>query len=130
MDKRTCLRCQSSTLILDGLVFDQGLHSDGILAVGFQGDPKAVLFKGQTSGAAAAVICVRCGFVELHAANPALLGAAYRAALVGRIEKARKAGVRPQINSCPICVTVLMTDLACDACGWTFDAGDDDGGTA
>jgi len=118
-----CMACQSSTLILDGLVFDQGLHADGLLTVGFQGDPRAAVFRQETNTSTAAVICVRCGFVQIHATDPATLAAAYRKILWRKIEKAQKEGTRPEIRSCPVCVTVLGGELVCAACGWRLASG-------
>jgi ribosomal protein S27AE len=117
---QTCLRCQSSVLVMEAYVQDQGFGSTGVLQVGVHRPRRMPTFPGSFSTPVAAVVCGRCGFVELRATDTGGICAAYRRSLSKQIKKARKDGLTPDIRSCPRCVSLLSERLHCDACGWDF----------
>ena len=65
-----CRKCDSSKIIPDVTVIDQGQGSDGKLKVVVYGNPEALVFRDRHFGAVTARICGDCGFIELWVRNP------------------------------------------------------------
>ena len=130
MDQSTCFRCGSKALVPNGVIFDRGLFSKGLLEVGLAATSTPNLSKGEVAVATSSVICATCGFVEMHVTDPARLGGAYRAMLRDVVEKARRTGATPNIKSCPQCLAVLASGLECGVCDWAYAVAKDSGGTA
>ncbi|MBX7218954.1 MAG: hypothetical protein K1Y36_03335 [Blastocatellia bacterium] len=76
-----CPKCNSTQVIPEVQVFDQGQYSDTHLKVALHEKPDAWLFKGTHLGVLKAWICGTCGYTELYLANPQELYAAYQAAI-------------------------------------------------
>jgi ribosomal protein S27AE len=70
MQKQHCQKCQSTKIISNVQIFDQGQYSDGNLKIIFHENPDALLFKGSHTGILKAWICGDCGYTELYLENP------------------------------------------------------------
>ena len=76
-----CAKCGSNEVIRDGAAF---LYKDGWLQgrlmAGFEANPGAAFFKGKIGNAMHAVLCGKCGYVDLFVTNPQELYAEYKKA--------------------------------------------------
>jgi len=70
---RQCVRCDSTKMILNASILDQGKYSDRRLYAIVEGAPEALIFKDCLYGRFRADICGDCGHVELNVENPAEL---------------------------------------------------------
>ena len=73
-----CLKCGSDSVIPDVRLIDRG---DGNARqpteLGVETKPQAILFTGEVRVPTRAQVCGDCGFVEVYAADPAVLWDAY-----------------------------------------------------
>ena len=124
---RSCLRCGSKAVIPDTVVFDQGVFSNGKLELGLR-SPGFHLSRPRS--AVTGLVCSACGHVELQLADAAQVVGPYRIQVKAAVEDARRKGAVPTIISCPKCLSLLPGKLACEECGWSFEASTTSDGTA
>lgn len=72
-----CAKCDSTKIIPDVQVFDQGQYSDGHLKVIIAEKPDALLFKKNKLTAVRAQVCGDCGHMEFLVQDPKMLYEAY-----------------------------------------------------
>lgn len=73
-----CMKCDSTKVIPDAAISDQGEGSDGKLKAVVVGNPAAWVFRNVVRAELRANICGECGYVELQITNPGMLYEHYR----------------------------------------------------
>jgi len=116
MSVNRCSRCDSESVIPDGVLSTRQGTWPGPVDVGFDEDPQALLLKGPVRVPLRVQICGECGHVDLYAESSRRLFEAYL-----RATDPKKLDELKDRERCLRCGVDLRGGTSCPGCGWTWN---------